>query len=1019
MEAAEKKAYEAPLPVRSKAEELIQGFAVKSPSLIAAEYPLLGDSMQKALTEDWESVQSRLTPFPTRVTTVPFEEPTSLNSEEKEEASVQLKNPSSIAIASSNEAPLAQYVSLPLSLSLREALDKKVAPSVQEALAQPHETIKQGAQKCQGEAEHIHHEAESKVDALNADMDKKQEAFLTFMQQEKEETANSSFPRLKGWLNEKVQKMQALLYASIRLIKAKLQALMRGVTASLYRVFSQFEVEVKKSVEGLGKVLAVPFKEAPHKIFDTAFELLGLESQSVLAFLKHAADQTKWIFSHLPAFFNYLGLGVKKGLSLFVTNIDDHLLQGFMVWLTGTLSKADITLPEKWGARGIFQVTLQLLDITYQSIRSKLVKRLGDPLVTRMETSVTLVQNLVQKGIGALWSGMKDMGDFIRESVIAGIQDWVIKQVIKRGTLTILSFLNPATAILKAAKQLYHFTQFLIDNGKRLAAFVQSVLQSLSMIAKGRIDPAARAVELSLSQSVPLVIGGFASLLRLSGITNTIKRVVKKVSQPIHTSLDKIIDWIVKKGKAFQKGGKKLLNKGVKRIFHWWKMRHEFKGKDGHNHAIYFKGSRKSPTVMMASKEISLVERLKKYHESEALNTLEKLLKKAHRIEESMKTDGGKPDASTKDLHEDLRAAMASLAKKIPPKVYDSLKSLDPTTITFEMREGKAYRVTAKPLTKVEGNTQGGESTNTPKGFHPLGWSEVSQQNAEFVRINKILKDKEITQKKEDLQRQLGGMTQLNRVHLIHHELHGPPKKWNYVLGDTDLNTQILDTLESKALNIIYDKKPGKIDQYGCEEVIYHKETGETSKPSEGIRLPFSIFPQSIKYKVKGPGLTSPPPFIFPKERIPRMDLKWEDIISSKKEEIDAFLKSYPYIRWGRYVAIKFGQEDNLRSKFPPEHIDIMKRYFEEQSQKTGFAKITSPQAKNLWKLEQDELSSEDTKKLLSKLAGTPYIDKTKFPYSDMITPKGYELLKLLKNYYDNSYENLPDGEWNLGGKKD
>jgi hypothetical protein len=196
-----------------------------------------------------------------------------------------------------------------------------------------------------------------------------------------------------------------------------------------------------------------------------------------------------------------------------------------------------------------------------------------------------------------------------------GIRNWLITQVVKQAIIKLLSFLNPAGAIVQAILAIYNTIMFFVENWQRIVDFVASVFNSIGDIAAGKISAAAAKVEQAMAMTIPIILNFLARLLGLSGLGKAVSNIIKKIRKPIDKIVNKVIDKIVgfakkllKKGKA---GAKALKEKGLAAIT-WWKQRKRFKTKAGTSHTLFFKGKGKSASFMIASTEQSIASYLSK-----------------------------------------------------------------------------------------------------------------------------------------------------------------------------------------------------------------------------------------------------------------------------------------------------------------------------------------------------------------------------------------------------------------------
>jgi hypothetical protein len=145
-----------------------------------------------------------------------------------------------------------------------------------------------------------------------------------------------------------------------------------------------------------------------------------------------------------------------------------------------------------------------------------------------------------------------------------GIRNWVITQLVKQGIIKVLSFLNPAGALLQAALAIYNAIMFFVDNWQRISDFVNSIFTSIGKIAAGNIGAAASFIEKAMAQSIPIILNFIARLLNIGAIGKAIKKIIQKIRKPIDKVVNKAIGFIAKQVKKFL--GKLSGKKGAKKI---------------------------------------------------------------------------------------------------------------------------------------------------------------------------------------------------------------------------------------------------------------------------------------------------------------------------------------------------------------------------------------------------------------------------------------------------------------------
>jgi hypothetical protein len=261
----------------------------------------------------------------------------------------------------------------------------------------------------------------------------------------------------------------------------------------------------------------------------------------LLNVLSKAASVIGDIIADPIGFLGNLVEGVKSGVLRFKDNIAKHLEKGLLDWLFGALGNAGIKLPEKLDLAGILDLAMQVLGLTYENIRARVAKLVGDENVARMEQTVDVFKALVTKGVAGLWEFIKDKLGNLEDMVLGAIKDFVIERVIKGGITWIISLLNPAAAFIKACKAIYDIVMWIVERGAQVMEFVNSILDSIGAIAKGSLGAVATKVEDSLAKALPVAISFLASLLGLGGISEKIKGIIDTVRAPIN----KAVDWVV------------------------------------------------------------------------------------------------------------------------------------------------------------------------------------------------------------------------------------------------------------------------------------------------------------------------------------------------------------------------------------------------------------------------------------------------------------------------------------------
>ncbi|MBH2042039.1 MAG: hypothetical protein I8H87_00575 [Comamonadaceae bacterium] len=401
-------------------------------------------------------------------------------------------------------------------------------------------------------------------------------------------------------------------------LPAKLKATGDAAQKAVSDRFTELSASIDEKKDELASALASKYKEA----FDKADEALkqmqdenkGLVQQfaeklgevikalmefkaKLLGLIKKGQETIQLILDDPIGFLGNLLAAVKGGFNAFVSNIWTHLKAGFMKWLFGSLAAAGITLPADLSLPSILKLVLDVLGITYDKMRAKAVKLIGERAVSVIEKAVEYIKALIEGGPAKLWEKVKEDLSDLKDMVIGAIQDWLIETVVKQAVTKVVSMFNPAGAIVQAVIAIYDVVMFVIEKAQQIMALVEAVVNSVYAIATGAIGGAISWIEKSLASAIPLVIGFLARLIGLGGISEKIKGFIKKVQAKVDQAIDKAIAKVV----ALVKKLFGSIKAGAKKLIEWWKKKLPFSG-GGEKHTLQFDGSERSAKLAVHSK---------------------------------------------------------------------------------------------------------------------------------------------------------------------------------------------------------------------------------------------------------------------------------------------------------------------------------------------------------------------------------------------------------------------------------
>ncbi|MFF9144769.1 hypothetical protein ACF1BN_07925 [Streptomyces sp. NPDC014861] len=329
-------------------------------------------------------------------------------------------------------------------------------------------------------------------------------------------------------------------------VDEKSQQLVQDLANKYTAALNAVDEEIKKLQEA-NKGLIDKAKDAIVGVIKTINELKNL----LLGILAKAASAIMKIIKDPIGFLGNLVKAVGAGLNLFIANIGTHLKTGLVSWLLGTATKAGLELPQRFDLRGVITLITSLLGLTWDNIRTRITRKgVPEEAMTAVESTVPVAQSLAREGpAGAVEQIQAETGD-LKSTILSKLTEYLVPTVIIAGVTWILSLLNPASAFVRAVKGIIDIVTFVVTQGAQIADFVNAVLDAVIQIANGGAAGVPKMVETALAASIPLLIGFLAALLGIGNLAHKVRSVFQSVSRPVNRAIDKIVDFLAKKGKA-------------------------------------------------------------------------------------------------------------------------------------------------------------------------------------------------------------------------------------------------------------------------------------------------------------------------------------------------------------------------------------------------------------------------------------------------------------------------------------
>jgi hypothetical protein len=379
--------------------------------------------------------------------------------------------------------------------------------------------------------------------------------------------------------------------------------------------------------------------------------------------------------------------------------------------------------------------------------------------------------------------------------------------VVKAAVTKLVSMLNPAGAVIQAIIAIYNTITFFIQKINQIAAVVGSFIDSIAAIASGQVDNAAKKVEMTMANTLTVIIAFLAKFAGLGNVPEKLVGIIKKIRQPIDKAMDKIVDWL---GKMLAKG-----KEVAKSVFEWWKARLGFTNAAGDSHTLSFKGDEASAALMIESTPVPLeayldaYEKKKKKLSPEDAKTISAIRAKANKIQKIKDASESKAAGEkNKALFEEIVPLLKELGGEEPP----------PTVATWDNPNEDGVEMDAKPLSINPGGLAG---------------SRPTQESMLWKRVNAMFPGQYV------------------RGHLLNHNVHGPGVKQNLIPITREANANMESIGEHHVKQFVLGEN--QVIEYKVTMVSFHgKISVRGYEDIGGSRLPKSIRMEAYAVKQNG-----------------------------------------------------------------------------------------------------------------------------------------------------------------------
>ncbi|MGC5172562.1 eCIS core domain-containing protein [Microbacterium sp. DT81.1] len=363
------------------------------------------------------------------------------------------------------------------------------------------------------------------------------------------------FPELAAALNSAIDTAvtaaQNAVDSVADALKAGVNALVEGLRAGLMAIIDAYQAAITLALSVASAAITGDWGALALRVLEAVLRLVGIDPEEFYAFVGRAQETFQMIVDDPAGFLANVVAAVTGGIQNFADNIVTHLQTGVIGWLTGALGPVGIVLPQSFDLLGVLDLARQILGLTWDALKAKARKLIGEQNVERLEVVFGFIETLVTEGWGGLWTKIMDSVSSVLDLVFDGIKTFIRDRIILAAITKLASLFSPVGAIVQLVLTAWNIYTFLRDQLARMMEVVQTVTTAIGDIARGVLDNAKAGVEGVLARLLPLAIDLLARVIGLGNVGEKVQEIVEQV----RAMVDKGIDALLQRVAAVFTGG--------------------------------------------------------------------------------------------------------------------------------------------------------------------------------------------------------------------------------------------------------------------------------------------------------------------------------------------------------------------------------------------------------------------------------------------------------------------------------
>lgn len=409
------------------------------------------------------------------------------------------------------------------------------------------------------------------------------------------ETLKGSLQWYANTLRDEVFGKLDLLDYKITVKEDELRNELEAAKQEAIEAIEKIIADLKKKMRGLLEIFISLIFKIAILVIKGLLLLFGLDPEPFLDLIRGVEAAIIAIIKQPMEFFQNAFSALKEGFKMFTSDLKKNLLQPIIQWLMGKFAGTGLYIPKSFSGKEILKlalsvfglswdaikqklvnkmgawgtVAMNLYDIwkafkkdgikgvwdaysgyvtnwSYNKLRKKMVKKMGEEKVRVMESTIRLVVRVMEEGPEALLEELEAGLDILKQMAIDYIREWLIEKLIKKGLEKIMANFVPGVNFIAWIYTIYTLVIWFFSNIDLFGTLFSAIGKSLQNIADGDIMAAAEKFVVAMRAAIVLALDFLALYLGFNRVVDKVQEVLDKIRGPIGKAIDAAIDWILR-----------------------------------------------------------------------------------------------------------------------------------------------------------------------------------------------------------------------------------------------------------------------------------------------------------------------------------------------------------------------------------------------------------------------------------------------------------------------------------------